>query len=144
LYRTGTGPTGTIAVSNTTAFVGYTETITLGTNERVLVSAQCHFTSGANNNIVAATLVRSTTTPPTAPGAGGINLATRTNTEIANATPTTYMVRASPLASGDFQYFTVNYVDLPGAGSFNYSLRVQTTAAATIYPVFVNVIRIGL
>jgi len=145
IFLTGTGPTGAIAVNNTTTFIGYTAPITTSATERIFITSQCYFESSAGfNTAVFGTLVRSTTTPPTAPGAGGINLANLANIDIAPATLTSYLTVMSPVASADIRTLTMSFVDRPGAGTFNYSIRIQAGGNMSFHQVFINAMRVGI
>jgi len=144
LFLTGTGPTGAIAVNGTTDFIGYSSTTTVSANQRVFITAQCFFSNSSVANIgVYGTLVRSTTTPPTAPGSGGINLANQLNTDITPATRTTYLAIMSPVVSEDSRSMTMSYVDTPGAGTYSYAVRMQTGGDITFHQVFINLINLG-
>jgi hypothetical protein len=145
LYLTAVGPTGGTAgqvVNNTSAYIATTSGLALQANERVLIQATTYFMA-ANNDVILATLARSSVNPPAAPGSGGINLALGSNTLPVAGSGNTYLARISPLGSNDYRSLSVHFIDTPGAGTFTYGLYVSTNVNTTFYQSYLTVIRVA-
>ena len=145
--RTTTGPAGGTlgtSINAATSFITNTESMTVSANERLFIIAS-FMVRGQTTANVYATLVRSTTIPPTAPGSGGINLANLANQDIDTSNPTTYLARESPIAVDQWRSVTLSDIDAPGAGTFNYSIRVTSqTGQIFTYQMIISVIRVGI
>ena len=151
------GSTGPLAQINTVADwirlnndisgpVLYVGPITTTTNQRILLIAQFETLSVVNNNIVAVTIGRGISAPPSSGVDSYVNLANNT-TFVQTTTDVTIALNTSSinnlntsfsqisLGNSNHHSATINisHIDIPGSGSFYYALRAISHTGAAVY-----------